>query len=116
MMTIRTHDQFNTTVYGLDDRYRGISGERRVVLMNANDIRERGLAAGDLVNLTGHFRDETRLARGFIVVEYDIPARCCATYFPETNVLVPLDSTADGSNTPTSKFVVVTVARTARTA
>lgn len=111
MMTIRTHDQFNTTVYGLDDRYRGIKSERRVVLMNTADVRALGLKAGDLVDLTGHFRGETRVARKFIVVEYDIPSGCCATYFPETNVLVPLDSTADGSNTPTSKFVAVTVAR-----
>jgi molybdopterin-dependent oxidoreductase alpha subunit len=110
MMTIRTHDQFNTTVYGLDDRYRGIKHERRVVLMNASDIRERGLSAGAVVDLMGHYRGEVRIARKFIVVEYDIPAGCCATYFPETNVLVPLDSTADGSNTPTSKFVAVTVA------
>ena len=109
-MTIRTHDQFNTTVYGLEDRYRGISGERRVVLMNAGDIRDRGLKAGDVVDLTGHYRGEVRVAKRFIVVEYDIPAGCCATYFPETNVLVPLNSTADGSNTPTSKFVAVTVA------
>jgi molybdopterin-dependent oxidoreductase alpha subunit len=111
MMTIRTHDQFNTTVYGLDDRYRGVKNERRVVLMNAADIRERGLSAGDVVDLTGHFRGEVRLAPRFIVVEYDIPAGCCATYFPETNVLVPLGSTADGSNTPTSKYVTVSVAR-----
>ena len=111
MMTIRTHDQFNTTVYGLDDRYRGIKRERRVVLMNAADIRDRGLSPGDVVDLTGHFRGQTRLAPRFIVVGYDIPAGCCATYFPEANVLVPLDSTADGSNTPTSKFVTVTIAR-----
>jgi molybdopterin-dependent oxidoreductase alpha subunit len=111
MMTIRTHDQFNTTVYGLDDRYRGIKHERRVVLMNASDIRDRGLAAGEVVDLTGHYRGEQRVAKKFIVVEYDVPFGCCATYFPETNVLVPLDSTADGSNTPTSKFVAVTVAR-----
>jgi molybdopterin-dependent oxidoreductase alpha subunit len=111
MMTIRTHDQFNTTVYGLDDRYRGIKHERRVVLMCAADIAARGLKAGDVVSLTSHYRGETRVARPFVVVAYDIPAGCCATYFPETNVLVPLDSTADGSNTPTSKFVAVTVAR-----
>jgi anaerobic selenocysteine-containing dehydrogenase len=79
--------------------------------MNAADIRERGLSAGDVVDLTGHFRGEVRLAPRFIVVEYDIPAGCCATYFPETNVLVPLGSTADGSNTPTSKYVTVSVAR-----
>ncbi len=113
MMTIRTHDQFNTTVYGLNDRYRGIQNERRVILLSANDLRDRGLKAGDVVDITGHFRGETRVARTFVAVEYDIPAGCCATYFPETNVLVPLDSTADGSNTPTSKFVAVTVARAA---
>ena len=111
MMTIRTHDQFNTTVYGLDDRYRGVMNERRVVLMNAADIRARGLAGGDVVELTGHFRGELRTAPRFIVVEYDIPVGCCATYFPEANVLVPLGSTADGSNTPTSKYIIVTVAR-----
>ena len=111
MMTIRTHDQFNTTIYGLDDRYRGIKHERRVMLMNAADLRERGLSAGDVVDLTSHFQGEVRIARRFIVVAYDIPAGCCATYFPETNVLVPIGSTAEGSNTPTSKYVVVTVSR-----
>jgi molybdopterin-dependent oxidoreductase alpha subunit len=109
MTTIRTHDQFNTTVYGLHDRYRGIRGGRRVVLMNADDLRERGLAAGDVVDLVSHFRGETRRAGRFVAVAYDIPRGCCATYFPEANVLVPIDSTAAGSNTPTSKSVVVTV-------
>ena len=112
MMTIRTHDQFNTTVYGLHDRYRGIHNERRVILMHADDIRERGLKAGDVVDLTGHFAEETRRAPRFLAVEYDVPRGCCATYFPETNVLVPLDSTADRSHTPTSKYVRITVART----
>lgn len=111
MMTIRTHDQFNTTVYGLDDRYRGIRNERRVVLMNPGDLRARGLADGAVVDLTGHFRGEVRRAPRFIAIAYDVPPGCCATYFPEANVLVPLDSTADGSNTPTSKYVAVTVAR-----
>jgi molybdopterin-dependent oxidoreductase alpha subunit len=111
MMTVRTHDQFNTTVYGLDDRYRGIRNGRRVVLMNAADLRDRGLHPGDLVDLTGHFEGETRVAPHFTTVEYDIPAGCCATYFPEANVLVPLGSTAEGSNTPTSKFVVVTISK-----
>jgi len=111
MMTVRTHDQFNTTVYGLDDRYRGIKHERRVILLNAADLQERGLKDGDVVDLTGHFRGETRLAPRFLALAYDIPRGCCATYFPEANVLVPLDSTADGSNTPTSKFVTITVAR-----
>jgi len=109
MMTVRTHDQFNTTVYGLHDRYRGIHNERRVVLMHAGDLRDRGLAGGDVVDLVGHFQGEVRRANRFIAVEYDIPAGCCATYFPEANVLVPLNSTAEGSNTPTSKFVAITV-------
>jgi molybdopterin-dependent oxidoreductase alpha subunit len=109
MMTIRSHDQFNTTVYGLDDRYRGIRRERRVVLMNADDMAERGLKSGDLVNLIGHYGNETRRANRFLVVPYDMPRGNCATYFPETNVLVPLDSTAAESQTPTSKMVFVTV-------
>ena len=111
MMTIRSHDQYNTTVYGPDDRYRGIHGGRRVILMNAADIRERGLQAGDRVDLTSHFADGERHAPGFVVVDYAIPAGCAATYFPETNVLVPLDSVAERSNTPTSKSVVITVRR-----
>lgn len=112
MMTIRTHDQFNTTVYGLDDRYRGIIGERRVILMNAADVAERGLKANDVVDLTNTDAAGTRTAKRFIVVEYDIPRGNCATYFPETNVLVPIDRVADGSRTPTSKFVPITVTKT----
>jgi molybdopterin-dependent oxidoreductase alpha subunit len=114
MMSMRSHDQFNTTVYGLDDRYRGIYNERRVVMMNDADIRERGLAPGDVVDLTSHFQGETRVARQFIVVEYPIPRLCAATYYPETNVLVPIGSVAARSNTPTSKFVIITVAKSER--
>jgi molybdopterin-dependent oxidoreductase alpha subunit len=110
MMTIRSHDQFNTTIYGLEDRYRGIGRQRRVVLMNAGDLRERGLSSGQLVDLSSHFHGETRVARRFVAVEYPIPPRCCATYFPEANVLVPLGAVAEKSNTPASKSVVVTVA------
>jgi molybdopterin-dependent oxidoreductase alpha subunit len=113
MMTIRTHDQFNTTVYGLDDRYRGIMGERRVILMHRDDIAERGLKANDVVDLTNTSGGTTRTANRFIVVEYDIPRGNCATYFPETNVLVPIDRYADGSRTPTSKFVPIRVEKTA---
>jgi molybdopterin-dependent oxidoreductase alpha subunit len=109
MMSMRSHDQFNTTVYGLDDRYRGIYNERRVVLMNEDDVRELGLLPGQVVDLASHFRGERRVARQFRVVAYPIPRRCAATYFPETNVLVPIDSVAERSNTPTSKFVVITV-------
>jgi anaerobic selenocysteine-containing dehydrogenase len=112
MTTIRTHDQFNTTIYGLEDRYRGIHNERRVVLLNAGDIRDQGLAAGQVVDLTSYFKDRTRVARQFIVVPYDIPRGCAATYFPETNVLVPIDSVAEHSNTPTSKYVVIRVTPT----
>ena len=113
MMTIRTHDQFNTTVYGLHDRYRGIHNERRVILMHADDIRERGLKPGEVVNLTSHFHSELRHAPRFVIVPYDVPRGCTATYFPETNVLVPLDSTADRSGTPTSKYVRITLTRAA---
>ncbi|HEX8423593.1 MAG TPA: molybdopterin dinucleotide binding domain-containing protein, partial [Pyrinomonadaceae bacterium] len=109
MMTIRSHDQFNTTIYGLDDRYRGIRNERRVVLLNPEDIREAGLAEGSVVDLISHFEGEERIARRFIVVPYSIPRRSAATYFPETNVLVPLGSVADKSNTPASKSVVITL-------
>ena len=110
MMSMRSHDQFNTTVYGLDDRYRGIYNERRVILMNAEDVRERGLKGGQVVDLTSHFGGETRTARRFVVVEFPIPRGCTATYYPETNVLVPIGSVAERSNTPTSKFVILTVA------
>ena len=110
MMTIRSHDQFNTTVYGLDDRYRGLSGRRRVVLMNEQDIAERGLVEGREVDITSHFPDGERVARGFAVATYEIPRGCVATYFPEANVLVPIGHTARGSNTPASKSVTVTIA------
>jgi molybdopterin-dependent oxidoreductase alpha subunit len=107
MMTIRSHDQFNTTVYGLDDRYRGIRGERRVVLMNSADMVALDLVERQVVDLISEWRGQERVAPRFIVVPYDIPRGNCATYFPEANPLVPLDSVADKSNTPTSKSVVV---------
>jgi molybdopterin-dependent oxidoreductase alpha subunit len=109
MMTIRTHDQFNTTIYGLDDRYRGIYNERRVILMNAKDIQKLDLKAGDVVDLINNHGGIERIAHQFIVVEYNIPEQCTATYFPETNVLVPIDSVAEKSNTPTSKYVVLNI-------
>ena len=114
MMSVRSHDQFNTTVYGLDDRYRGIRNERRVVMMNGEDVRERGLHAGQVVDLASVFQGKRRVARHFVVVEYPIPRRCAASYYPETNVLVPLGSVAERSNTPTSKFVLITVAPSSR--
>jgi len=116
MMTIRTHDQFNTTIYGLDDRYRGIYNGRRVVFMNKEDVAELGLVQGQLVDLIGHFQGAERVAPRFMVAPYDIPRGCTATYFPEANVLVPVGSVAEISNTPTSKFVVITIKPTANAA
>ncbi|HEY1764953.1 MAG TPA: FdhF/YdeP family oxidoreductase [Opitutaceae bacterium] len=110
MMTIRSHDQFNTTVYGLDDRYRGIFNGRRVVFMNGEDMAEQGLVQGQWVDLTGHHNGQTRLAERFMVAPYSLPRRCTATYFPEANVLVPIDAVAEVSNTPASKSVVITIA------
>jgi anaerobic selenocysteine-containing dehydrogenase len=111
MTTIRSHDQFNTTVYGFEDRYRGISGNRRVVLLHPEDLAAAGLAAGDHVDLTSRFAEERRVVLGFTVVPYDVPRRCAATYFPEANPLVPIGSVADGSNTPTYKSVRITITR-----
>ncbi|MEO7588426.1 MAG: FdhF/YdeP family oxidoreductase [Arachnia sp.] len=108
LQTLRSHDQFNTTVYGNDDRYRGIRGGRRVVMVNPHDLTELGLADADQVDLVSEFSDGVeRRATGFRVVSFDTARGCAAAYFPETNVLVPLDSTADFSNTPTSKSVVI---------
>ncbi|MGI8482600.1 MAG: FdhF/YdeP family oxidoreductase [Chthoniobacterales bacterium] len=109
MMTIRSHDQFNTYIYGLDDRYRGIYNGRRVIFMNAEDVKAAGLQQGELVDLTSHYEGEERTARHFQVAPYDLPRGCTATYFPETNVLVSINSVADRSNTPTSKFVIISV-------
>jgi molybdopterin-dependent oxidoreductase alpha subunit len=109
MMTIRSHDQFNTTIYGLDDRYRGILNERRVILMNQKDIQRLGYQKSDLVDLLNHHEQVERIAEKFIVLPFDIPEQCCATYFPEANVLVPINSFADRSQTPTSKSVIITL-------
>jgi molybdopterin-dependent oxidoreductase alpha subunit len=109
LTTIRSHDQFNTTIYGFDDRYRGIKGRRRVILMNIEDIIELGLNEGQVVDLTSHYHDGERHAPRFIVVPYPIPPRCAAAYFPEANPLVPLASHADRSFTPTSKSIEISV-------
>jgi molybdopterin-dependent oxidoreductase alpha subunit len=109
MMTMRSHDQFNTTVYGLDDRYRGIYHGRRVIFLNPTDMEEAGLKQGQLVDLVSHFQGEERTARSFVVVPYSIPRRSAATYFPEANVLVPIGSVAEKSNTPASKSVVISL-------
>jgi len=109
MMTIRSHDQFNTTIYGLDDRYRGIFNERRVVLMNREDMIAQNLEEQQIVNLQSVFNGITRTVNNFKVVGYDIPKSCCATYFPEANVLVPIDSFAHTAKTPSSKSIVISI-------
>jgi len=109
MMTIRSHDQFNTTIYGLNDRYRGVHNERRVIFMNENDVLKEGWKSGDVVDLFNYHDGVERVARNFIVIPFSIPEKCTATYFPETNVLVPINSTADKSNTPTSKMVILKI-------
>ncbi len=109
MMTIRSHDQYNTTIYGLDDRYRGIKQARRIVLMCKADMDRLGIKTGAMVDLTSHFEGDSLTAPKWRVVEYEIPSGNIATYFPEANCLIPLNSVAEGSNTPTSKSVCVTV-------
>jgi anaerobic selenocysteine-containing dehydrogenase len=109
MMTIRSHDQFNTSVYSDNDRYRGITNDRRVVFLNRDDIAAAGLRERQLVDLVSHFEGEERMGRKFSVVPYDIPPRCAATYFPEANVLVPVRNVAEKSNTPVSKSVVISI-------
>jgi molybdopterin-dependent oxidoreductase alpha subunit len=108
LQTVRSHDQYNTTIYGLDDRYRGIHNGRRVVFVNPDDLAELSIADGSIVDIVSEWTDGVpRRAPGFRVVAYPSARGCAATYFPEANVLVPLDSTAAGSNTPTSKSVIV---------
>jgi molybdopterin-dependent oxidoreductase alpha subunit len=108
LQTMRSHDQFNTTIYGLDDRYRGVKGGRRVVFVNPDDLRDLGYAEGEVIDLVSEWHDGVeRVARSFRVVPYDQPRGCVAAYYPEANALVPLDSTAENSNTPVYKSIVV---------
>ncbi len=109
LMTIRSHDQFNTTIYGLDDRYRGIYNERRVVLMNPKDAEIHGLKKLDKVDLVSNYDGKERRAKNFLVIPYKIPQGNLAAYFPETNVLIPIDHFANKSNTPISKSVEVDI-------
>jgi molybdopterin-dependent oxidoreductase alpha subunit len=104
LQTVRSHDQYNTTIYGLDDRYRGIKAGRRVVFVHPGDLTELGFADGDVVDVVG---DGDRRAEAFRLVAYPVAKGTCAAYFPEANVLVPLDSQAEGSGTPTSKSIIV---------
>lgn len=109
LTTIRSHDQFNTTIYGLDDRYRGIDGHRKVIFMNRGDIEKHGLKPGQSVDITSYFEGVERHVYGFSVVPYEIPVDCAAAYFPEANPLIPLGSVAKRSFTPTSKCVIISV-------
>jgi anaerobic selenocysteine-containing dehydrogenase len=114
LQTLRSHDQYNTTIYGKDDRYRGIHGGRRVIMVNPKDIQKLGFVEGDIVDLVSEWRDGVeRRAEEFRIVAYSTPRGNAAAYYPETNVLVPLDSTADVSGTPTSKSVIVRLERRA---
>ncbi|WP_327113674.1 FdhF/YdeP family oxidoreductase [Nocardia sp. NBC_01730] len=108
LQTLRSHDQYNTTIYGLDDRYRGVHGGRKVVLVHPDDITEFGFADGDLVDVVSEWTDGTeRRVEGFRLVSYPTPRGNAAAYYPETNPLVPLDHVAARSNTPVSKAVTI---------
>ena len=109
LQTLRSHDQFNTTIYGENDRYRGIKGERRILFMNPDDMRERGIQAEEPLTITSYYKGTTRTAELFLAIPYGTPPGCVAAYYPEANVLVPIDSFAKESGTPTSKSVVVRV-------
>ena len=109
MMTIRSHDQYNTTIYGLNDRYRGVYNERRVLFINENDMKKLGLKKLDLVNLTSEYDGKVRRANTFYAVPYDIPQGDVATYFPEANSLVPINHFAKHSHTPISKSVKIRI-------
>jgi anaerobic selenocysteine-containing dehydrogenase len=108
-MTVRSHDQFNTTVYGNDDRYRGVSGRRRVVLLNRSDMEALGIEDDQLLELTSHFQGRTRSVQGFAAIAYDVPQGCAVSYFPEVNPLVPVDHCAAGG-TPAYKSVPISLA------
>jgi formate dehydrogenase major subunit len=110
LQTVRSHDQYNTTIYGLDDRYRGIHRGRRVVFVNPEDLTALGFSDGELVDLHSEWADDVdRHTDGFRIVSFPIARGCAAAYFPETNPLVPLDSQADRSGTPTSKAIVLRI-------
>ena len=109
MTTVRTHDQFNTVVYGMDDRYRGIYGGRRIIMLNADDLAAFGFADGQMLDITSHFEGETRTARGFRAVAHPIARKSAATYFPEANVLVPVRQVAHKSNQPAHKSIRITL-------
>ena len=112
LTTIRSHDQFNSTIYGMNDRYRGVFGGRRVLFLNPLDMEARNLQAGQIVDICSHFEGELRKAPGFAIVPYAIARRSAAAYYPETNVLIPIRSVAVKSNQPASKCIRITVTPT----
>lgn len=109
LQTFRSHDQFNTTIYGNNDRYRGIKNERRVIFLNPEDMKARGIVAEQPVDITSYFKGTTRVAELFLAIPYEMPRGCAAAYYPEANVLVPINAYAETSHTPTSKSVVITI-------
>ena len=109
LQTLRSHDQFNTTVYGKNDRYRGVSNGRRIVFLNPDDMAERGIKPLQAIDLISHWEDGEREAKAFLAIPYDMPSGLAAAYFPEANVLVPAGSVAIGSNTPTSKAIEISI-------
>jgi molybdopterin-dependent oxidoreductase alpha subunit len=111
LQTLRSHDQFNTTIYGMDDRYRGIANARRIILVNPDDLRERGIPPCSQVVITSIWGYERRTASSFTAIPYEMPRGSAAAYFPEANVLVPVGSQAEGSGTPTSKSIEIEITR-----
>ncbi len=107
LQTLRSHDQYNTTIYGFDDRYRGISGNRHVIMVNAADIAELGFHDGDLVDIISVFPDRERRVRGYQLIGYPTPRGSAAAYYPETNVLVALDHQSAEAGTPASKSIPI---------
>lgn len=114
LMTIRSHDQFNTTIYGLDDRYRGVYNARRVVFMNPEDMKEHGLSQLQVVNISSYYDGKERTANNFKVISYKIPRGNIAAYYPETNIVVPYNQYADKSRTPISKSVKVKISKSVK--
>ncbi len=109
LQTLRSHDQFNTTVYGKNDRYRGVSNGRRIVFVNPDDLKDRNIKPLQAIDLVSHWEDGEREAKAFLAIPYDMPRGLAAAYFPEANALVPAGSVAIGSNTPTSKAIEISI-------
>ncbi len=109
LTTVRSHDQFNTTVYTDDDRYRGVSGNRRVLLLAPEDMAERGISTGTTLRIESRFEGTTRTVDGFAALPYEVPRGTAVAYFPEANALIPIESFAAQSRTPTSKSVCIRI-------